>query len=697
MTHHVTPFQTIIHAEGLLSAWNKVLRNAGAPGGDGETVGHFQNRHLGALRHLYTDLCEGTYAPGPVRHLKIPKPSGGVRPLSIPCVIDRVAQTAVAQHLTQVLEPEFEDSSFGYRPGRSVNMAAMRIGVLRDQGYVWVVDGDIERYFENVPHDKLMDKLARYEPNAQVLALVRLWLKSGDPDGTGLLQGSPLSPILSNLYLDDIDEQIEASGVRLVRFADDFVLLCKREADAEAAKARIADLLEQHGLKLNREKTKIVPFDRGFKFLGKLFVRTLMIDAPERSDQSRPPPLPPRSPTDAPLADVALAEDTLAPNASSSPEIRNPEIDNPKINTPGLDENEPALEAWRLEAREIHRAPLVRPLHVNTAGTLLDVRNQSFVAKTGEEEREIMATAPGRVGRIEIGPYARISEDAVRQAIAWDIPLHFSDGWGRTLARLERDPGARYDRHLAQAHCALDFERRLALACILVDGRIRTQHALLKRLNRKRKREDVDDAAVFLKRVRLKLKNAQTIPYAMGVEGEAAAKFWPALGKCLEHDWKFRTRDRRCGKTPVNLILDWLCSLVRRELDVLVRRWDLHPGFGVLHETRAGHDALTSDLMEEFRAPLVESLCVYVFNNEILQRHHFSTELNPQSGQKHWRISPDGRAAMLRAWERHLARPVVSPASGEKRTWRGVIDDQIGLYVEHIEGRATYLPYRLDY
>ncbi len=638
---------TITGMEALLQAWGRVLGNHGAAGGDGQTVEAFAATVPDALIRIGRDVLGGTYAPGPLRRISIPKASGGTRPLAIPCVADRVLQTAAAAVLSRILEPEFEDSSFGYRPGRSVGMAVARISALRRQGYVWVVDGDIERFFENVTHDRLLKKLARYVDDPGFVDLVGLWLAAAEPDGRGLAQGSPISPVLSNLHLDDVDERIEGKGVRLVRFADDFVLLTRDEAAAEGARARMARLLSEHGLRLHPDKTRVVPFEQGFRFLGKLFVRSLVVDA---EDEDPPPPQAPPAPP-------------------------------------------PELETETANTETGGHAPLVRPLYVLEPGRRLGLRNRSLSVVDVESGAELLAVQPGRVGRIELGPDADAEPEALRQALDQGTPVAFVDGRGRTRGRLQRDAQDRWARHLNQARHVLDPDLRLALAQTLVGGRIQTQQGLLRRLNRRRKVAEVATAAEKIGRIRRKLRVGSSIDHAMGVEGEAAALYWPALGRCLEHGWRFRRRVRRTGADPVNLVLDWLASLLRREVEALTGRWDLHLGFAILHATRDGHDALVSDLMEEFRAPLTEGFAVYVFNNRILKPEHFIAA--PGGAGKS--ILPEGRRALIRAWEASLARPVKSPGSGLRRTWRGVIDDQIGLFAAHIDCGEAYRPYHLDH
>ena len=191
--------------------------------------------------------------------------------LAVPSVTDRILQASVTLILDELLDPFMSDASFGYRPGRSVEHAVARVMTYRLWGSRWVVDGDIEAYFDEIPHGPLMKTLEQHIQCMSTLQLIKNWLSSFSRSGHGIAQGSPLSPLLANLYLDDVDKKIHTRRARLVRFADDFVLLSRTEALANKAKQRIEKLLEEKGLRLNDAKTKIISFSDGFEFLGYIF------------------------------------------------------------------------------------------------------------------------------------------------------------------------------------------------------------------------------------------------------------------------------------------------------------------------------------------------------------------------------------------------------------------------------------------
>jgi group II intron reverse transcriptase/maturase len=292
----------------LLAAWVKVRENRGGPGADGVSIEDFERGLMQGLDGLRKEVLAGTYRPRPLLRVEVPKRGGGVRPLSIPALRDRVVQTAVALRLTPVFEAEFEDVSFAYRRGRSVDQAVARIERLRDEGYRWVADADIRNFFDEIDQDLLMREVETLVKDPGILGLIRLWLRAEVQDGDrsyrltrGVPQGSPLSPLLSNLYLDRLDEALLNENLKLVRFSDDFVVLCRNRSAAEQALELTGEVLEGLKLALHEEKTRVVDFDHGFRFLGVQFIRSMAFKARYREAdlpsaglpgpaRSRPPP-----------------------------------------------------------------------------------------------------------------------------------------------------------------------------------------------------------------------------------------------------------------------------------------------------------------------------------------------------------------------------------------------------------------------
>lgn len=262
----------------LEAAWKRVAANKGAAGVDRVSVERFAARAERYLDEMSQALCREDFAVSPVRRVYIPKGGGEQRPLGIPTVKDRVVQTALKLVLEPIFEEEFAAESYGFRPGRSAKDALRRVDGLLKAGYTWVVDADLESYFDTIDHDRLMQEVERKVSDGSVLTLIRRYLKqevlSGMEGWTptqGTPQGAVLSPLLANIYLHPMDERLRQSGYELVRYADDFVVLCRSEAKAQAALGVIRSHCDAYGLTLHPEKTKLgnclVP-GQGFDFLG---------------------------------------------------------------------------------------------------------------------------------------------------------------------------------------------------------------------------------------------------------------------------------------------------------------------------------------------------------------------------------------------------------------------------------------------
>ena len=266
----------------LSSAMAKVVTNRGAAGVDHVTVEQFQSHADNNLRNLGEQLRADSYRPQSIRRVYIPKPgSTEKRPLGIPTVRDRVVQTALVHVLAPIFERDFTPTSYGFRPGRGAQQALARVEELLKAGYCYVVDADLKSYFDTIPHERLMQRLGEKITDGRMLKLIESFLKAGIMEGlrewsptAGAPQGAVLSPLLSNIYLDPLDHLMAASGMEMVRYADDFVILCRSKAAAERALGVVQEWVESNGLTLHPTKTHIVDAKaEAFDFLGYRFDR----------------------------------------------------------------------------------------------------------------------------------------------------------------------------------------------------------------------------------------------------------------------------------------------------------------------------------------------------------------------------------------------------------------------------------------
>ena len=272
--------EKILSRDNLIAAWKRVKANRGAPGIDGMTIEEFPAATRRHWHEILESLMTGTYQPSPVRRVEVPKPTGGLRPLGIPRILDRLIQQAIAQVLGPIFDPTFSESSFGFRPGRSAHDAVYQARRYIQQGYTIAVDMDLSKFFDTVQHDVLMHRLSRKVGDKRVLRLIGKYLRAGVMiDGRlqdtplGVPQGGPLSPLLSNIVLDDLDKELEKRGHRFARYADDFIILVKSQRAGERVSQSLKRYLERTlKLHVNPDKSKVAPTDQitflGFTFRG---------------------------------------------------------------------------------------------------------------------------------------------------------------------------------------------------------------------------------------------------------------------------------------------------------------------------------------------------------------------------------------------------------------------------------------------
>jgi RNA-directed DNA polymerase len=243
---------------------------------DGVTVERFVERAEEEIGRLGEELKTGSYSPRPVRRHWIAKPgTNKKRPLGLPCVRDKVVQEALRSLIEPIFEEGFLDGSHGFRPNRSTETACRQLEEELRAGKVWVVDADIAGCYDNIDHEKLLDEVNRRIADGKILELIRRFLKAGvmeemklQDSEKGTPQGGIVSPLLANIYLHAMDERLESKGITWVRYADDFLLLCRSREEAEAALGAVREILGDMGLSLSPEKTRIAPLEAGFDFLG---------------------------------------------------------------------------------------------------------------------------------------------------------------------------------------------------------------------------------------------------------------------------------------------------------------------------------------------------------------------------------------------------------------------------------------------
>ncbi|MEW5892435.1 MAG: CRISPR-associated endonuclease Cas1 [Pseudomonadota bacterium] len=661
---HDTLFSRLAAPDRLLAAWEKVRQNRGCAGVDGEGIDHFACHAEPALHTIRQSLIDGRYQPQPLLAVTIPKPNGGERLLAVPTVRDRIVQTAAALTLAPLLDAEFNHCSYAYREGRSVQLATAVIGRYRQEGYRHVVDADIRGCFDHIDHQRLLQRVRAVVADPDILRLLGAWLRAevAGHDGPwclahGIPQGSPISPWLANLYLDELDETLIRHVYRIVRYADDFVVLTESRAEAEDALARIRAALDRLGLELNPAKTRLTDFDQGFTFLGCRFQG-------ERIEIVHPP----RNPMALPDAAVPCAG-AAAPPAPPSPAPRAPA----------------AVEGG---AAAGPRRPRLRTLYVLEPGSELARSGQRIVVR---RQGGVSSDLPAeQVDAILVFAAASLTTPLMDLCLERGIPIYLLNARGRQFGMVDAF-GTRHvhtQRHQFQRQAEAEFG--LAVARAIVAAKLANGRLLLRRHARSHDSALLRQAEAEIEGFQREAERAADLDTLRGLEGIAARSYFRALAGLIPAEWRFSGRRKRPPPDPVNAMLSFGYTLLFYNVHALLCSAGLNPALGFLHALRPGHPALASDMVEEFRAPIVDALVLALITRGRIRPDEFSP---PASPGEPCLLLPEARKRFIHAFEAKM-NDQITLRDGSRLDYRRLIESQVHALAAAVRGSASaYLPY----
>ncbi len=575
---------------------------------------------------------QGDYHPPPLRGLILTTPMGGLRPLAVPPFFDRVLQRAVAQILNPALESTQYRHSYGYRAGRSRMNARDAVQAASRQGYRWVYESDVDDFFDSVDRGRLEVRLRALYGEDPLVDLLLAWL--GQPveyEGetiarkAGLPQGSPLSPAMANVMLDDFDGDMEALGFKLVRFADDFVILCKNREQAEAAHRAAAASLAEHGLGLNPDKTRIAATADGFRYLGYLFVNDLAVDVSGHpAETAGPPAIPPQSWLARLGGRTPLAVDGQVARMGQSV-IRDGESAIPR-RTP---EPAPCSDDIAPNAVIPAHAPLVTVGDMDDLGQLLCVTGERATLSTHagrlrvERDEQTLYDLPwNSLQAVILFGSHTLTTPALQAALQQGVPVHFAGAGGGYRGVLwtgqPAEPGC--GLWLKQANLFADPALCLVLAKEIVAARIRHLRETLRL-------RGATDAAERLKTRLEELDHANGLDTLNGIEGAATKELFQAMATLLPPEWGFTGRNRQPPRDPANALLSFGYTLLNGYVETLLHADGLLPWLGFYHQPHGRHATLASDLMEPFRH-VVERTVLSAIQRRELKPQDFFTAAN---------------------------------------------------------------------
>lgn len=609
---------------------------------------------------LAASLHNGDYAPGPLHGFEIAE-HGKVRAIAVASHKDRLVQRAAVNVLTPIFDSLFNQCSFGYRHGRSRADAARNISNAWNEGFRYALDADISAFFDHVDWSRLFAKLDALFPDEPLVALLRRWV-SADVIFKGQqihrLQGLPLgisvSPLLANLYLDDLDDELEMQGFRLVRYADDFVVLTKDAQSAQRAREASRALLERLGLELNPDKTRVVALADGFSYLGYLFCRSLVIDESKSEHATSLKAINPivkstwisrltpeslraitkngqiRPAASKPARELPSQNATLDPVAKTGNHISlMPEGDS------SLDSRKSTLSQDRWGLYVVGRDTSIS-LHYNHLSIL---RNE-------EEPASVPLENVSHVVSIGSG---RLSSPVLLALGERGIPVFFCKRSGE-LVGVYRPHGptrAQEDHEIwvAQSAATQNTDFRLAFARGLLAAKLARQAETLSRFGTQEHRSKITQ----IQQLAACIPNAPTLDALLGLEGSASRILFDGIQDQLlglTRDWPFLRRERRPPPDPVNALLSFGYTLLYIHAATALWTAGLLPQIGLLHALKPGHLALASDLVEEFRHE-VDRLVVRLINRREMRAEHFLHGQEADAGA--CRLTDNGRRTFILA------------------------------------------------
>ncbi|HOP06582.1 MAG TPA: CRISPR-associated endonuclease Cas1 [candidate division Zixibacteria bacterium] len=649
----VSLFDQVIEAENLQAAQEKVLADDR----------HEDDPLVPDLIELSDSLHEGTYRPAALHGVVLPKAAGGFRFLAVPGLEDRIVQRAVLHVLRPIVARTLEQSSYAFRLGRSRYDAARMIDRLRSEGYEYVVDADISHFFDSVDHDLLMYKLRRIVDDPRLIELIDGWVKAPvrfarltlERD-RGLPQGMVLSPILSNIYLDEFDERMERAGYRIVRYADDFIILCRtgRERSEALAEARV--ILMDIGLLVSDKKTRLTSFREGFDYLGFLFLNSIMMEQPQKQEPDN------LSVDD---AEVIRELEKLGYHLKTGPPM--------KI------EHFPELLVKK-------GAPLYRTLWLDTPGARAWCR--AGVVTVSCRGAELLNVPLAQIGQIMVTSSAGLSPGLVNHCLSRGVPVIYMSYSGDYLGRLaseQVDPTDVWEKQLSRS---LEPEFCVEVARELIAAKIGNLREVLRR--HKSKNPALQGAWEDLGRIAELAAGVRSIDTLRGLEGRASAVYFGVFANMIDSTFDFPGRNRRPPRDPVNVLLSLGYTVLRGNVHSLVEKAGLSPYIGFLHMRRKGHPALVSDMMEPFRF-LVDQTVIRLINRRQVRPNQFKRSLKSSLPCL---MEPAARRNYLSELETKLGERVDTGAN--LLDWRRVMDGYCESLKEHINGgNSAFQAFRL--
>lgn len=614
-----------------------------------------------------------------------------MRRLLVPCVADRILQTAAARRLSRSFEEEFLESSYAYRPGRGVDRAVARVTQWRDLGFLFVVDGDIEQFFDRVGHEELLALLARQNPGEFLMGLVRQWVRAAVWDGQnvirlrrGLAQGSPLSPLLANFFLGAFDLELEKGGNHLVRYADDFLVMCPSEPAAQEALATTSTALSGLGLKLNREKTRITSFLQGFQFLGVFFLgERVWIPWKEKRPEGKvlyaAPPMP---------AHLLWRYQEL-PASRTQMEQAFHKAGRTIAGAPARIDADAGITA----ADGIKGRSYVAYLYITEQGATLRKSGDRFLV---EKDDRVLADLPyHKLENVLVFGHVQVTTQAMGELLERGVRLSVFSRQLRYRGSLTPAKGKNVELRLKQFELYRDEARSLGWARSVVRAKIGNGCAVLRRYARRGGKTGAMEAAVNTMEAALAdLGEARDLNSLLGLEGGAARAYFGGLMSYNRSAHMWDGRKKAPAPDPLNALLSLTYTLLTHELVGLLDALGLDPHVGFLHQLDYGRPSLALDLLEPLRHPVADRFVITVVNRGMFQAGDFHPVLGDHG--EGMALMPGALREFFGAYERWMIGKPGPAGSGGAEPFRQALRREVESFAGVLRDGKEWEPYPFD-
>ncbi|HID37595.1 MAG TPA: CRISPR-associated endonuclease Cas1 [Ghiorsea sp.] len=646
------------------------------------------------LHRMAGKLATGKWHVPPLDAVFLRKPNGEIRNLTIPPFWDRVMQRAVAQKLSPILEQFFYKHSYGYRPGKSRHGAADAIGRAYRDGYRWVYESDIEDFFNSVNREHLLIRLHALLGDDPIIPQIMQWMAAYiDYQGhhiqrpRGLPQGSPLSPLLANFILDDFDSDLQNKQSRLVRFADDFVILCKTQQQAELAAQQVKKSLEEIELQTNPDKTRIVPFEQGFRYLSYLFMNDVIIDSSARSHSMG------TSRSKSKVEYVPAPDEWLAKIGKRKVSAIKQPINSGKHSQTGATGTTSGeqFHAGAVGTRDKRCIGTINDdgtlLVITGKATHLSQRNKRLaLIRENEKITEVPYSQLQSV--LMIGTH-HITTPAIRGLLRNNIPVHFTSTTGRYQGTLwSGEPASTgHQLWLRQQQRCMDEPACLQAAISLMESRLRHQREVIRQYDTNPELPLTKTRNAFTAALQ-KLPQVTNLAELNGIEGSASRSYYAAFRQLVPENYDFDGRNRRPPRDPFNVLLSLGYTLLYAHTESLLRVDGLLPWTGFYHQSHGRHAALASDLMEPFRH-IIERLALASVRRNIIKAEDFSPK-----GNGIW-MNNDARKRWLGLIEERFTTETTALGEEQAYTLHQHLHQQNRRLIQWIDNKSPFHAWRM--